>query len=81
MFLHALDTTGFPIATDGSGGNGSQAVTTRKMEEERLNITRDTLKKIKVVIVLQDEGIVYCPIPKVNDRGVSERRTDDCTSL
>lgn len=45
----------------------SQAVTTRRREEETasLDVTQDTLKKLQGVIVLQDEGIVYCPIPKV----------------
>ena len=60
----------------------SQAVTARRRraegeekeeeeeEEERqesLLITQETLKKLQVVVVLQDEGIVYCPIPKVHE--------------
>ncbi|MEP4214419.1 MAG: hypothetical protein ABJL35_03580 [Parasphingorhabdus sp.] len=43
------------------------AATTRTMEEESLKINHATVKKINVVIVLQNEGIVYCPIPKVNE--------------
>eukprot|EP00904_Undaria_pinnatifida_P008770 jgi/Undpi1/5022/HiC_scaffold_19.g08374.m1 len=45
----------------------SQEVTTRRRAEETrsLGVTQATLKKLQGVIVLQDEGIVYCPIPKV----------------
>lgn len=45
----------------------SQEVTTRRRAEETRSqgVTQATLKKLQGVIVLQDEGIVYCPIPKV----------------
>ena len=51
--------------TDGSGRDGSQEVTIRRMEEGSLDITRDTLKRMPEIIIMKDEGIVYCPIPKV----------------
>ena len=59
-----LDTDGLLLATDGAGED-MKAATTRR-EEESLKIDQYTLQKISVVIVLQEEGIIYCPIPKVN---------------
>lgn len=66
VFIRAIGTTGVALVMDASEGKYLQAATTRKMEEESLNINQSTLKKLQGVIVLQDEGIIYCPIPKVN---------------
>lgn len=40
-------------ATGGEGGKGGIA------------ITEENLPKMKNVVILQDEGIIYCPIAKV----------------
>lgn len=49
---------------DGSGED-LPAVKGQQRGEEGLSITEDTLRELQGVIVLQNEGIVYCPIPKV----------------
>lgn len=74
MCLRALGVNGLPLVTDGSGRKDLQAAEVRRLEGKGLKITENTLKKIEVVIVLQDEGIIYCPIPKVNCFGPQSKR-------
>lgn len=33
---------------------------------ERVAVTQENLPKMKNVVILQNEGIIYCPIAKVN---------------
>lgn len=38
---------------------------------EKVAVTEENLPKMKNVVILQNEGIIYCPIAKVNvDRGL-----------
>eukprot|EP00904_Undaria_pinnatifida_P008771 jgi/Undpi1/5023/HiC_scaffold_19.g08375.m1 len=45
--------------------SAARSVTPRRRGAESLVITDDTLTNIQNVVVLEKEGVVYCPIPKV----------------
>lgn len=53
------------LVTDGSGEN-PLTVTVSRRATESFDIPEETWKELEDLVVLQDEGIIYCPIPKVN---------------
>ena len=61
-----MDTTGSEDA--------QQHPTFRKGREESLAVTEDTLEKLQNVVVLEREGVVYCPVPKVKVNGRQLKR-------
>lgn len=64
--------------TDGSGED-TLTVTVQRRAAGSLEIPKDVLHELKDLVVLQDEGIIYCPIPKVKLWVDSCRRgTNDC---
>lgn len=62
-----------PLVMDAAGTekawSAARSVTPRRRGAESLVITDDTLNNIQNVVVLEKEGVVYCPIPKVNGYG------------
>lgn len=85
MCCRSLDAARALVVADGSGEDSeAAAMMTRRRAEENLEIiSQEDLNNLDMVIVLQDEGIVFCPIPKVNGNGIparAERMTADRAS-
>ena len=60
-----------PLVMDDAGSEDARSVTPRRRGGECPTITEDTLGKIQNVVILEKEGIVYCPIPKVSSSSSS----------
>ena len=60
-----MDTAQHQVVSEESGRGYSQEVMFRRMEEGSQEITTATLKELSPTLVIPDEGLVFCPIPKV----------------
>lgn len=61
MFFAGLRVDDEDVGSDEDG----PSATPQPRDRKNLAITADNLQKMQNVVVVQDEGIVYCPIPKV----------------
>ena len=68
MMAMMMDATGNQDAQQQPQQPQQRLLTSRKGQEESLPVTEDTLDKLRNMVVLEREGVVYCPVPKVNGR-------------
>ena len=60
-----IDTAQHQVVSEESEKRYSPEVMFRRMEEGSQEITNATFKKMSPSLVIPDEGLVFCPIPKV----------------